>query len=98
MLDMMLATTSNSTSVHYGMNHMCHKHKRLFTLDHIETCDQLVGCQKIRQYSNKLKEKHLLEWDKQERYEAIAAFAMLTIKMQNLAAQKEITLVQSKPT
>jgi sortase (surface protein transpeptidase) len=44
MLNMMLATTSNSTSVHYGMDHMCHKHKRLFTLDHIETCDQLTGC------------------------------------------------------
>ena len=44
MLNMMLATTSNSTSVHYGMDHMCHKHKRLFTLDHIEICDRLKGC------------------------------------------------------
>jgi hypothetical protein len=79
MLNMMLATTSNSTSVHYGMDHMCHRHKRLFTLDHIETCDQLTGCQKIRGYANKLKEKPLLEWDKQERFDAIGAFALLTI-------------------
>ena len=93
MLNMMLATTSNSTSVHYGMDQMCHRHKRLFTLDHIETCDQRTGCQKIRTYANKLKEKPLLDWDKQERFDAIAAFALLTIQIQNLAAQKEITLV-----
>ena len=79
MLNMMLATTSNSTSVHYGMDHMCHRHKRLFTLDHIETCDQLSGCERIRTYANKLKEKPLLDWDKQERFDAIAAFALLTI-------------------
>jgi hypothetical protein len=41
MLDMMLATTANSTSVYFGMNHMCKKHNRLFTLDHVETCDAL---------------------------------------------------------
>ena len=93
MLNMMLATTSNSTSVHYGMDHMCHRHKRLFTLDHIESCDQLSGCQSIRTYANKLKEKPLLDWDKQERLNAIGAFALLTIQIQNLAAQKEITLV-----
>ena len=93
MLNMMLATTSNSTSVHYGMDHMCHRHKRLFTLDHIETCDQLSGCERIRTYANKLKEKPLLDWDKQERFDAIAAFALLTIHIQNLAAQTKIALV-----
>jgi hypothetical protein len=41
MSEMMLAVTGNGTSTHFGMNHMCHKHKRLFTLDHIETCDTL---------------------------------------------------------
>ena len=76
---------------------MCHRQKRLFTLDHIEKCDQLSGCERIRTYANKLKEKPLLDWDKQERFDAIAAFALLTIQIQNLAAQKEITLVQSKP-
>ena len=39
----------------------------------------------------------MLDWDKQERFDAIAAFALLTIQIQNLAAQKEITLVSSKP-
>jgi hypothetical protein len=56
MANMMLATTSNSTSVHFGMDHMCNKHKCLFTLEHIEQCDALSGCQDIRKYANKLKE------------------------------------------
>ena len=81
MLNMMLATTSNSTSVHYGMDHMCHRHKQLFTLDHIETCVQLSGRERIRTYANKLKEKPLLDWDKQERFDAIAVFALLIIQI-----------------
>ena len=59
MLSLMLATTANSTSVHFGMNHMCKKHNRLFTLDHVETCDALSGCQDIRKYANKLKDQHI---------------------------------------
>jgi len=56
MYNMMLATTSNSTSVHFGMDHMCKKHNRLFTLDHVESCDSLTGCQDIRKNANKLKD------------------------------------------
>jgi hypothetical protein len=41
MNQMMLTVTDNGTSVHFGMNYMCHKHKRLFTLDYIETGDIL---------------------------------------------------------
>lgn len=48
MAELMAATTSNSTSIHFGMGHLCHIHNRLFTLDHIETCDQLTGCENIR--------------------------------------------------
>ena len=44
MSEMMLAVTGIGTSTHFGINHMCQKHKRLFTLDHIETCDTLEGC------------------------------------------------------
>jgi hypothetical protein len=39
MYSLMLATTANSTSVHFGMNNLCKKHNTLFTLDHIESCD-----------------------------------------------------------
>jgi hypothetical protein len=52
MAKMMLATTTNSTSIHFGMDHMCHKHNILFTLEHIVECDALVNCDKIREYSN----------------------------------------------
>ena len=89
----MLATTSNSTSVHFGMDHMCRKHNRLFTLDHIESCDALTGCQDVRKYANKLKDQHILDWDKEDRLHGIALFAYL----QNLAASKEATLVCTKP-
>ena len=44
MLNLMQATTANSTSIHYGTDHLCKKHQVLFTLDHIEKCDSLSGC------------------------------------------------------
>jgi hypothetical protein len=79
MVNMMLATTANSTSVHFGMNNLCKKHNKLFTLDHIESCDSLSGCQDIRKYANKLKDLHITKWDREERYHAIALFAYLTV-------------------
>ena len=36
MMDLMISTTTNKTSIHFGMNHMCHRHNQLFTIDHIE--------------------------------------------------------------
>ena len=86
MMDMLLATTGNNTSIHFGMGHMCKKHNQLFTLDHVEQCDTLSGCGDIRGFANKLKVKHLLDWDREERLKAIAAFALLTLQMQNLMA------------
>ena len=55
MAKMMLATTANSTSIHFGMDHLCHKHNALFTLENIEECDELRNCDNIREFSNKLK-------------------------------------------
>ena len=59
----MLATTANSTSIHFGMDHLCHKHNVLFTLEHIDGCDMLENCKNIREYSNRLKQQHILEWE-----------------------------------
>jgi hypothetical protein len=84
MAKMMLATTANSTSIHFGMGHLCHKHNKLFTLEHIGECDALTGCERIREFSNRLKEQPLLDWEKEERLSAIGAFALLTIQMKNL--------------
>ena len=36
MKNLMLSTTANSTSIHFGMGHMYHRHNKLFTLEHIE--------------------------------------------------------------
>ena len=55
------------------------QHNKIFTLEHINECDALVNCKKIRDFSNKLKVKHILEWDKDERLEAIGQFASLTV-------------------
>ena len=39
-----------------------------------------------------------MDWEKEERLNAIDSFVKLTLQIQNLAAQKRITLVQSQPT
>ena len=44
MVDMMLATTGNGTSTHYGMNHLCLSHNKFYTLDHIGKCYRLSDC------------------------------------------------------
>ena len=79
MYSLMLAVTANSTSVHFGMNHLCKKHNQLYTLDHLESCDALSGCQDIRMYANKLKDLHITQWEKEDRYHGIALFAYLTV-------------------
>ena len=84
MAKMMLATTANSTSIHFGMGHLCHKHNKIFNLDHIEECDVLQNCGKIREYANRLKVQHNLEWESDKRLHAIASFATLIIQMKNL--------------
>jgi len=84
MAKMMLATTANSTSIHFGMGHLCHKHDKLFTLEHIGECDAHRGCEKIREFSNRLKEQPLLDWEKEDRLSAIGAFALLTLQMKSL--------------
>ena len=56
MAEMMLATTANSTSIYFGVGHMCHRHNQIFTMEHVEQCDGLTGCNNIRSYAKRLKE------------------------------------------
>ena len=56
MADLIWATTKNSTSVHFGFGHKCHKHDRLFDLEHIGTSDELSGCADIAKYAKMIKE------------------------------------------
>ena len=79
MAETMLAATANSTSTHYGFGHMCKKHNKLFTLEHIETCDEMSGCTNIRRYANRLRSQHILDWEPEERHAAILEFALLTV-------------------
>ena len=56
MAETMLAATANSTSVHFGFNHMCRKHNALFTMKHVEQCNRITGYRNIRRFAKKLKE------------------------------------------
>ena len=51
MTDLMWATTKNSTSIHFGFGHKCHKHGRLFDLEHVRTCSEITGCSDIGEYA-----------------------------------------------
>ena len=42
--------------------------------------------------------EHILDWEKEERLNDIDSFVKLTLQIHNLAAQKQITLVQTQPT
>lgn len=95
MADMMVAATTNSTSVHFGFGHMCRAHNTLFTMEHVEQCSEIVGCKNIRTYAHKLKEEHILRWDPEERHAAILEFALLTMQMKNLESTSQAPLVQT---
>ena len=50
-----------------------------FTMEHVEQCDGLTGCNNIRSYAKRLKEQLILEWEPEERVQTIAEFALLTL-------------------
>ena len=54
-------------------------------MEHVEACSEIQGCDNIRKYARRLKEKNIREWDPEERLKAITEFALLTIQMKNLA-------------
>ena len=77
---------------------MCHTHNKLFTLEHIKECQSLTGCERIPEFANKLRVTPFIDWDKEDKLQAIGAFALLTIQLNNLTMQARASLVQSKPT
>ena len=84
MAETMLAATANSTSPHFGLNHMCRKHNVLFTMEHVEECSEIRGCDNIKKYARILKEENIRGWEPEERLQAITEFALLTIQTKNL--------------
>ena len=45
MAETMLSATANSTSLHFGLTHMCRKHNVLFTMEHVQGCDEISWLQ-----------------------------------------------------
>jgi hypothetical protein len=43
----MLADTANSTSMYFGFNHMSRKHNMLFTMEHVEQCNEITDIMNI---------------------------------------------------
>jgi hypothetical protein len=67
MAETMLAATANSTSVHFCFKHMYRKHNVLFTMEHVECCDEITGCTNIRMFARKLNEQNIRDWEAEER-------------------------------
>ena len=64
MAELMWATTKDSTCAHFGFGHRCHKHGRLFDLEHIRTCNELSGCSDIAKYGLMIKTGNNIRlWD-----------------------------------
>ena len=91
---MMWATTKDSTCVSFGMGHRCMKHNQIFTLDHLATCSEIQGCRNIAKYAELIKKQHILDWEAEEREQAILEYSSLTAQMQNLTAQHKAKLVE----
>ena len=87
----------DSTSTYFGLGHMCHKHNKLFTMEHVQECSEIRGCDNIQSYARRLKEQHILEWSSEERLQAITEFALLTIQMKYLESTNQGSLVQTQP-
>ena len=92
--NMMWATTKDSTCVSFGLGHRCLKHDTIFNLEHLAICSEIQGCQNIERYAKRIKEQHILDWDEEERLNAILEYTSLTVQMQNLTAQQRAKIEQ----
>jgi hypothetical protein len=92
--DMMWATTKDSTCVSFGFGHRCLKHKVLFNLDHLASCSEIQGCQNVARYAKRIKEQHILDWEEEERNQAILEYTSLVAQMMNLTAQRRAKIVE----
>ena len=90
---MIWATTKNSTSVRFGFGHLCHKHKKMFTLEHLKDCDQIQGCPDIAKFAERIKRgENIRLWDEKEILEAVAQFSYLAMQMEHLTKSNRASL------
>ena len=96
MSDLMWATTKDGTSVHFGFGHRCHKHGRMFDLDHIRNCSEITGCQDIAKYAKMIKEGgNIRLWDQEVLATAILQYTHLALQLANLTARNQASLVHT---
>jgi hypothetical protein len=96
MADLIWATTKDSTSVHFGFGHKCHKHGRLFDLQHIGTCSDLSGCSDIARYAEMIKKgDNIRNWDQEVLADAVIQYTQLALQLANLTATNRASLVQT---
>ena len=96
MSDLMWATTKDSTSVHFGFGHRCHKHGRMFNLEHIQTCSEIKDCRDIAKFAQMLKgDVNIRQWDQEVLADAILQYTQLALQLANLTAKGLAALVHT---
>jgi len=96
MSDLMWATTKDSTSVHFGFGHRCHKHGRMFDLEHVRTCNAITGCTDIDKYARMIKEGgNIRTWDQEVLADCILQYTQLAVQLANLTATDRASLVHT---
>ncbi len=96
MSDLMWATTKDGTSIHFGFGHRCHKHGRMFDLEHIRTCSEISGCPDIAKYAKRIKEgDNIRLWKQEDLADAIIQYTQLAVQLANLTARNLATLVHT---
>ena len=87
----MLATTRDSTDVHYGFGHMCQKHRRLFDLQHLEQCDQIEGCPDVGRFAKRIKDgENIRDWEEGELLSCIAQYTSLALQLDALTREHRV--------
>ena len=96
MTDLMWATTKDSTSIHFGFGHKCHKHGRLFDLEHVRTCSELSGYPDIGKYAPMLMgDTKIRLWKQEVLADCILQYTQLAVQLANLTPKNLATLVHT---
>ena len=59
----MMALTKNSTCIYFGTRHICKKHEATIDLQHLETCDQFMMDQPLRELVDRLRRENIRDWE-----------------------------------
>ena len=96
MSDLMWATTKDSTSIHFGFGHRCHKHGRLFDVEHIQNCSEIQDCRDIAKYAQMLKgDTNIRLWKQEVLADAILQNTHFAVQLANLTSRSLAPLVHT---